>query len=461
LYTSRFIVLISAIICSGFSLCSSELNSEVSESDSDSVSAPLLYPFKSISFGLVQYETSYPFKRYLFPNTDRTFALEGINFYVNVLGEGNLFPFLRFQYDIRANNIERIRFKKGSLILSSRNISLEFGRNNLWVGHSYYGSLLLSNNAEPFAMVSLSSERPFRIPYMGRFSYLLYHGWPANFNILGHRFTWYPVPWLEFSVNQTVAYNDRYTLLQYLQLLTAQEANVRGRLGRSDTRASIESALSLEFLRKWFPYLKTGKLYFEYGGEDLYAYWQTEDDLWVGPFGFEFLDKGYSGGIHLETSTDVFRFEHAQNYKNHYLFYDPYDGARDYSWVWYRHSVQEPFENRGAVMGHHMGSTAENYVLSFGKVFGELSTIVTYNRRLRYKVTYSNEFAFKEGDPEILNRFILEGSYSFDELSISGFITYNRYTDVDMNPDILLNQPSAGQNAREFLVGIRLTYSMF
>jgi hypothetical protein len=463
LYTIRTTVLFVVLCIFGFSLRSSGSYPDESDNDTESGSTgwTSLYPFRSISFGLIQYETSYPVNRYTFPYTDGTFALNGINFYISVLGEGNVLPFLGFQYDIRANNVEGIRFKKGSVILTSHNISLEVGRNNLWLGHSSYSPLLLSNNAEPYTLVQVRSVRPVKIRYVGGLSYALFHGWPRNFNVLGHRITWHPSSWLEFSVNQTVAYDDRYTLLQYLQLLTAQEANVRGRLGRADTRASIESALSLDFIHKFVPMVKTGKLYFEYGGEDLYAYWQKDDDLWVGPFGFEFLEKGYGGGIHLATETEVFRFEYAQNYKNHYLFYDPYDGARDYSWVWYRHNVQEPFQNGGAVMGHQMGSTAENYVGSISKELGDLSVSFMYNRRLRYKVRYVNDFAFKDGDPEILNRFVLEGSYRFDELSISAFLIYNRYHNVDINPDILLTDPVSGRAAREFLAGIRITYSMF
>jgi len=138
-------------------------------------------PLQSLSFSTYNLSTTYPLKRYTFPNQDGTFADEGFNYYISATGTGAVSDFLDFKYDFRVNNVEGVRFKKGSLFLRTPAVSLEIGRNNIWLGNAYYGSLLLSNNAEPYTLIRFRTEQPFRIPYIGTFDYSLFHGWPRKF----------------------------------------------------------------------------------------------------------------------------------------------------------------------------------------------------------------------------------------------------------------------------------------
>ncbi len=420
-----------------------------------------LYPLSEISFGLLQLATNHPVPRYTFPNADGTFADRGLNYYFIAGGRGSISDIAVFDYDLRANNIEGLRFKKGSLRLFYGRFALEFGRNNIWIGPSFYGSLLLSNNAEPYTLARLYTTESLRIPYLGRFNFHLFHGWPRKFKILGHRIEWSPVSWFSLGLNQTVIYTDRYTFGEYLLLLIAQDANVPGKLGRSDTRASIDAGIELSFLKTRFPGLKEAQVYIEYGGEDLYAYWQTDDDLWVGPFGFEFLEKGYSFGFHFGTELDELRFEYSQNYRNHYLFYDPYGGERRYSGAWYLHSVQEPFENGGAIMGHHMGSAAESYVTYYERKIGDVSVSLLYNLRYRNLIRLQDERSFKVTEPEKLNRVVAALKYSYFNADVSAIFGYNYYENRDRNADILVNEPEAGRIAREIMLGIKIGYRFY
>jgi hypothetical protein len=423
-------------------------------------------PLRSVSLGFTHLSTTYPVQRYTFPNQDGTFADKGFNYYLSGRGGGSYSRFIDFNYDIRANNIEGVRFKKGSVFLRTNAVSLEVGRNNIWLGNSYYGSLLLSNNAEPYTLVRVRTEKPFRIPYLGKFDYTLFHGWPRQFNIIGHQLSWYPASWLEFSLKQTVVYTGTYSFIDYLTMFTGREANLSDGLGETNSRAGFEALLDMRFLTDWAHKITNARLYVEYGGEDLYAIWQKPDavlekDLWVGPFGFELLDTGILTGLLLQTAKTEFVFEYAQTYKNHYLFYDPYDGGRPYNSSWYRHSVQPHFQNYGAILGHHMGNSAEMMSFHYTQSLDKFTSAITLSRRHRWHVNLEEfNLSYKVGPPERQDSFTGILQYKLNQYSLYLQLTYNTYNNVDSNPNPVINRPRRGVIAEEFLVGIILTLDL-
>ena len=420
-------------------------------------------PLQSLSFSTYNLTTTYPLKRYTFPNQDGTFADEGLNYYISATGTGAVSDFLDFNYDFRVNNVEGVRFKKGSLFLRTRAVSLEIGRNNIWLGNAYYGSLLLSNNAEPYTLIRFRTEQPFRIPYIGTFDYSLFHGWPRNFNIIGHTLSWYPASWFEFNLKQTISYTGTYGFSDYLKMFSGREANISGGVGQTDSRASFEIAADLRFLSNLSPNVTGVKMYGEYGGEDLYAKWQTADavldkDLWVGPFGFELLDTGIITGLLLTTTNAEFIIEYAQNYKSHYVFYDPYDGGRPYNISWYRHTAQPAFTNNGALMGHHMGSAAEMLSMHYTRSFIDFAGSFIVSRRHRWNIMLEDfDKSFKSGVPENQISFGGKLQYQQSQYSITLHLLYNAYKNVDRNTNSVINDPVAGHSAEEFIAGFVFT----
>lgn len=420
-------------------------------------------PLRYVSAGFANLVTTYPGKRYIFPNEDGTRADKGLNYYLSAAGGGSVSSYIRFNYEIRANNIEGVRFKKGSVILKTAGVSLEAGRDNIRLGHGRYGSLLLSNNAEPYTLVRFRTERPISIPYIGEFDYTLFHGWPRNFKIIGHMLNWYPVSWLEINVKQTIVYTDSYSFIEYLKMFSGRDANVPGRLGRTDSRSSFGIALDIGFLSHIAPAVTDAKLYAEYGGEDLYAVWQRPDsqfdkNLWVGPFGFELLDTGILTGLQIYTNNSEFFFEYAQNYKNHYLFYDPYNGGRPYNLSWYRHSTQPPFQNDGNIMGHHMGSAAELLALGYTRTFDMLTASVLVSRRHRWNINMGSfDNSYKAGPPERQDSFTGYLNIPYSRYSFSLFLTYNLYRNADEDPDPLVNSPRPGTTAQELITRALVT----
>ena len=431
-----------------------------SDEKADEVGFFRINPLNSLSLGWVHLSTTYPVERYTFPNQDGTFADKGSNFYLTGKGNGSISSFIDFNYDLRLNTIEGARFKKGSVFLRSHSVSLEIGRNNIWLGHGQYGSLLLSNNAEPYSLVRFRTERPFRIPYLGKFDYTLFHGWPRHFNILGHMVRWHPASWIEFNIKLTVVYTGRYSFPEYLKMFTAREANLKEGLGETDSRAGFEMAVNLGFLPKLTPLITNAKLYAEYAGEDLYAKWQVADtywekDLWVGPFGFELLDTGILTGLVLESKNAGFVIEYAQNYKSYYIFYDPYKGGRPYNSTWYRHKTRVNFQNYGAIMGHHMGSAAEMLFLYYEQTFTDFTASLSFSRRHRWDVVLDRVYtSYKRGVAERQDSFGGRIQYNQNLFSVSLIFTFNTYKNTDRNTDVLNNRPTPGFYARELLAGV-------
>jgi len=55
---------------------------------------------------------------------------------------------------------------RGYAKLTVFNLELEVGRDSLWWGPGYHGSLLMSNNAHPFDMIKLSNPEPVVLPWI-------------------------------------------------------------------------------------------------------------------------------------------------------------------------------------------------------------------------------------------------------------------------------------------------------
>jgi hypothetical protein len=419
-------------------------------------------PIGSVSIGFTHLSSTHPHNKYTPPNTDGKLIQKGFNHHFSINGKGYASPFLVVNYELYSNSVAGPRFKSGSFVFKTQLVSLEIGRNNLWLGNSYYGSLLLSNNAEPYTLIRFSTEHPINIPYIGSFDYTLFHGWPKDFNLLGHQLTWHPTSWLEFNLRQTVVYTGTYSFLNFFEMFTGKEANIGGNLGRTDSRASVELTIHLEFVKQIARSVTNVKIYGEYGGEDLYAKWQVPDafldkELWLGPFGFQFLDTGVLAGMIFETATKTIILEYAQNYKSYYLFYDPYKGGRPYNVSWYRHTSQPAFQNYGNIMGHHMGSAAQLLSFHYIRSFGRISASVMFSRRHRWHIVLE-EFnrSYKSGLAERQDALGGTLEYKLNRLEFSFNLHYNYYknTDSELNP--LVNRPVSGERAEELIGGFEV-----
>ncbi len=415
-------------------------------------------PFSTLTIRAYRLDTHYPSLTYRLVNSDGDAIERGWTPFVALDGYVEAFDRLRASYLVQGGGTFPLGLKRGSLTVRDFGISLELARGSVWLGHGYHGSFQLSNNAEPFTFVKFQTESPFSIPYLGSFSYLLFNGWPREFKLLGHRLTYKPTPWLELGGTQTVVYRRDYKFWEFFRILTAAESNVAS-IYNNDMRASMDVAFDLSFLKDVLPPLTGGKLYAEYAGEDLFAFWQEEDDRWVGPFGFEFLDTGSMFGVLLTTSSQDLRIEYSQNYRNVSLFHD-FKGQFGYdrfTYKWYGGTSgggNPHFTNGGAVMGHHMGNAADDLYFEFRQRWTSINITISYNKQRRGLVK-PEVLPWRElrGEPEILSRFGASISHTMQALDLSAVLYLNNYRNASVTGHPLNVVPTPRRDAREVVFG--------
>lgn len=414
-------------------------------------------PLSSVSLQMYYYSSNYPRMRYLLHNSDGDFIDQKWTPFLNVSGNAKFFSYFNFGYKIQGSEHNRFLVKHAAMEFKTDAISFMVGKNSVWLGHGYHGSLLLSNNAEPFKLIKFQTEQPFRIPYIGRFNYLIFNGWTQNFKILAQRFTYFPVSWLELGLNQTVIYQRNYKLWEFFKILSASQENLSGHYN-NDQRASMDIALHMPFLKN-FPPLKNGKIYFEYAGEDIYAWWQPEDGKWLGPIGIDFFDTGITMGILLETENSQMRAEYSQNYSVKTIFYDIYSVISNntlYSKKWY---TTIPFVSYGAVMGHHMGVEADDLYFELKHRWDKNSIKLFFDKERHGLASGFGSLWNVNNNPELMYQYGIEYFRLFNSFSVNIIFMYNHYQNTDLYPKILEVIPSKGRRSDEYIGGVTFNYN--
>ncbi len=416
-----------------------------------------IYPLVNFSIRAYSLSGGHPYNYYQLYNSDGDFINRGFNSFFQIKGGADAFYRFFFQYRLQIQNLETVYWQRFNFIYRDSSISLLAGLDSIWLGHGYHGSLLMSNNAAPFRVVKFQTEKPFRIPYIGRFSYLIFNGWAENFKVLGQRIGYFPVPWLEFGVNQTVIYKRNYKFWEFFKVITASQENLPGHYN-NDQRASLDVALHLPFLKKISP-ITNGKIYFEYAGEDIYAWWQPEDGTWLSPIGIEFFDPGIMTGFLFATENLILRGEYSQNYSIKNIFYNVHtERFKSYSLYtkkWYR---TVSFVNYGSIMGHHMGSEADDlyFELQHRTSFGRVKF---FFHKERHGLVSGYGTVYSVSDyPEKFIQIGSEINYRWNNLNASFLIMKNYYKNIDRHPDVLEIISQRGSYAQSLIFGLSLSY---
>ncbi len=423
-------------------------------------------PISDMSFKAYSYDGNIPNKdRYCLENQEGRCLDHGLSTFFDMTGQARFLNDITLFYEGEIKVSEEtkdIRLKKLYSKYKLGPIEFEVGKDSMWLGHATHGSLLLSNNAEPFRLAKLTTDSfrlPFFLRYLGEFKYMLFHGWLDDFNLLGQRIGWKPSRILEFAFTQTTIYRHEkgYTVWDVPHLFFSPDENVPGAYFNNDQRASIDVALYLPFLDR-LPLLKGGKLYAEYGGEDTIAWWQKEDE-WEGPIGFEFLCQGIMYGGMLTTGDTDLRVEYSENYRSSPIFYDWYkDHGIHHATAhtaWYR-SIS--FLNNDVVMGHHMGPEADDLLIEMKHRFNKFIIAGFYDRERHKFYKYSGPWATERLTPEKRQQYGLNLTYPLDSFEINGMISYIKYENVDTAPEPLVYNISEGKSAKELITGVGLVY---
>lgn len=252
-------------------------------------------------------------------------------------------------------------------------IEVEAGKDSLWWGPARGGSILMSNNAEPFTMVKLSNPQPIQLPWIFRILGPVKGQWffteleedrdipEAKFS--GIRLNIKPHPAVELGVSRVAMFGGhgvpRVDLGDYAKMFVARsEEDENNQLAGVD--ASVLLPMNRLPLGEMLP-LRSVKFYADAAGEDEAGGLPSE---W-----------GILGGVSLndlfKTGRTDLRIEYTDNH----------DAEK--ANVFYTHSLYTSgYTYKGRVIGHHMGTDSRD-------VFVQLSHYLTnslvldliYNRK--------------------------------------------------------------------------------
>lgn len=287
---------------------------------------------------------------------------------------------------------------KGYAKLTLSNIELEAGRDSLWWGPGYHGSLLMSNNAKPFDMIKLSNPKPVLLPWifssLGPFQFNLIFSQLnderkgaelANPFLYGLRLDFKPRPYLEIGFSHLVLFGGEgrrdMSLSEILKTLYSN-TNRDNTKTDSNQEFAIDFALTLPNLKKYIYVVDGIKLYCEIGAEDT----GTPPDRRAFVPGLAFFNP-----FGLERS--VFRGE--------YALISP----KSVPTAWYKHHSY-PMRYEGRVLGHHAGTDAEDVFVEWSQDF----------EKFFYKLGFDRERSGikSKTDPQNKNQYFGEIGYRFN-----------------------------------------------
>jgi hypothetical protein len=196
----------------------------------------------------------------------------------------------------------KLSLNRGYLKLGGGALELEAGKDENWLGLGYRGNITLTNNAENFTQVKISSPEPFNVKYIGAMKYA----------VIASRFdetTFDGVvrqPWF-YAVKLSVKPADNLEVGFNLGrqvggpgVKNSLGDSLRGLIG--GTASDNSNGLAGFEARYRMPWLRNAELYGEFSGEDTALFWP--------------IVESYVAGLYLPRLTDDgrndFRFEFFQ-----------------------------------------------------------------------------------------------------------------------------------------------------
>lgn len=240
-------------------------------------------------------------------------------------------------------------------------LEIEVGKDSLWWGPGYRGSILMSNNAQPFTMVKITNPQPVQLPWVLRGLGPFKGEWflaeleedrhIPNAKLSGVRVNFKPHPLLEFGVSRVVMFGGRgvpsVDLLDYAKMFFAtSEQAENNQLAGFDMSVLVPLG-ELPWGKK--APLRSIKFYFDGAGEDEGGALPSN---WGLLYGLQLNDL-------LKTGRTDLRIEYADNHVS---------GKPN---VFYRHGLYESgYTYEGRVIGHYMGTDSRD-------IFVQLSHYLT------------------------------------------------------------------------------------
>jgi hypothetical protein len=211
----------------------------------------------------------------------------------------------------------RIRLNRGYLKLGGGSFELEAGKDENWLGLGYRGNITLTNNAENFTQVKISSPEPFDMKYIGSMKYAVIASRFERTTVDGlERQPWFYA--VKLSAKPTKDLEIGFNLGRQVGGSGVDNSlgdSLRGLIG--GTSADNSNGLAGFEARYRIPSLRNTELYGEFSGEDTALFWP--------------IVESYVAGLYVPRLTDDgrndFRFEFFQGNQilyTHWLFPNGY-----------------------------------------------------------------------------------------------------------------------------------------
>jgi len=266
-----------------------------------------------------------------------------------------------------------------------KNFLISIGRNEMWFGAGYHGSLIFSNNSFPLDRIMVENNEPFYFPWifekLGPSHYTFFismldknnEKYPYPF-ITGHRLEVNPKSYLSFGLNYKLILagegkrKDIYPW-NYLRIFLGRSEDVwgsekfisNGEISWDFKWAILNLDKYLKFLGQWM------EIYGEFGREvSTHTF-----------YGWINSPEGVLFGIYLPSVFNIdgldLRVEYADTYWKKY---------KDFWYV----SGGYPSYYKGDVIGHHIGPDANDIYFEISKrLTDNLEVAFNYDRENRYK----------------------------------------------------------------------------
>ena len=276
-------------------------------------------------------------------------------------------------------NDQEVKIFEGYGKLEAFNIELEAGRDTLWWGTGRHGTMILTDNAQPFDLIKLSNPEPVVLPWIFQYLGLVKFEWfwtelernraIPHTEFMGFRLDIKPAPFLELGASRSYQLGGRGSGVKgitdlnfndWLKILF--EGNASGDLDVNQI-SGLDGILYLNNLDQWLRVIKSIEIWGEYYGEDEAGHW-IADIGWVAGIKL--------GDLFLSGRTDLI-FEYADDV-------DPDEGP-----VWYNNSIYKSgYRYKGEVMGHNMDTDARDYFVRLVNYLNpDLILGLDYNRQER------------------------------------------------------------------------------
>jgi hypothetical protein len=244
---------------------------------------------------------------------------------------------------LTSGNDTEIRLNRGYAKLGGESLELEAGKDENWLGLGYRGNITLTNNAENFTLVKLSSPEPFDVKYIGAMKYTVIASRFNNTIVDGEeRQPWFYA--VKLSVKPISNLEIGFNLGRQVGGPGVNNGfgdTMRGLIG--GTSADNSNGLAGFEARYRMPWLRNTELYGEFSGEDTALFWP--------------IVESYVAGVYIPRLTDDgrndFRFEFFQGNQ-----------------ILYTHSTfPEGYIYKDMPIGHSQGGATQDFFFRFSHWF--------------------------------------------------------------------------------------------